>query len=144
MKKQKGFTIIEMLIVIAIISIIFSAMRINITGLQNEAKTSKARADLKTLQLAIESYYKNYMYEFPPKRNCQRVLLEATPRILEANVIDPFGGTTISQYIYDLSPNETYYVIYSLGIGSRGEALVSNDGVVELSWNPVWVSNGHL
>ncbi len=141
---RKGFTLIEMLIVIAIISIIFASMAINIKGLQNEARVSKARGDLKTLQIALESYYKNYMYEFPPVDNYQRELIEAIPMVLEGNLIDPFGKTCTSQYIYKLSPNEDYYIMYSIGISGRGDAAVSSGGHLNIGADPVWVSNGNL
>ena len=144
MRKKRGFTLIEVLIVIAIISIIFAAMVVNISGFQNEAKISRAMGDLKTLQLALEAYYKNYMYEFPPEENYQRTLIEAVPRVLEGNLIDPFGKDNSSLYLYKLSLNGTYYVLYSPGISHLGNAKVDDRGTVGLSWGPVWVSNGHL
>jgi len=142
-RNRKGFTLVEILIVITIIAIVFLAMAINISGLQNEARISRIRADLKTLQLAIESYYKNYMYVFPPVENYQTVLLDATPRVLESNLIDPFGATTSSLYAYDLSPGGAYFIIYSRGMGGGGEARVDDSGTVSVAGSPVWVSNGH-
>jgi prepilin-type N-terminal cleavage/methylation domain-containing protein len=144
MKIRRAFTILELLIVIAIITIIFSAMAINVTSLQNEAKISRAQGDLKTLQIAIESYYKNYMYEFPAEDNYQRTLLESTPRVLESNLIDCFGATSISLYKYTLSPNGSYYIVHSLGISRRGEARVGNAGIISVERDPIWATNGHL
>jgi general secretion pathway protein G len=143
MRRRRGFTIIEILIVIMIIAIIFTAMGINISSLQREANMSRIRADLKTLQLAVESYYKNYMYVFPPVNDYQTILIDATPRILEGNQIDPFGETTSTLYAYNLSPNGSYFVIYSPGAGGSGKASVSDDGIVSVSGRPIWVSNGH-
>ena len=144
MRRRRGFTIIEILIVIMIIAIIFTAMGINISSLQREANISRVKADLKTLQLAVESYYKNYMYVFPPEGEYQTILIEATPRILEGNQIDPFGETTSTLYRYKLSPNGSYYVIYSLGMGRSGKAAVSDDGVLSESGGPILISNGVL
>jgi len=144
MRKRAGFTLLEIILVIVIISIIFTAMGISISSLQNEARVSVVNADLKELQLAIESYYKNYMYEFPPMLDYQRILLDATPRILNRNLIDPFGDTPASLYVYALSPNETYYVIYSLGVRRRGRAAVSDDGDLMTSGNPILITNGRL
>lgn len=144
MRNSKAFTLLEMLIVIAIISILFLAMGININSLQNEARISKATADIKTVQIAVEAYYKNYMYDFPPEEDYQAVLLEVSPRVLEGNLIDPFGETSASLYKYKLSANGNYYVIYSLGVRRAGVASVSDGGKVASQGDPVWVSNGHL
>jgi type II secretory pathway pseudopilin PulG len=143
LNKRSAFTFLETLIVLAIVTIIFTAMGMNVRSLQNEAKISKAVADLKLLQVAIESYYKNYMYEFPPAQNYQNELYDAIPRILEGNLIDPFGPTTISLYSYSFSQNKSYYVIYSLGVKRKGYAVVDDGGAVSLSGDPIWISNGH-
>lgn len=119
-------------------------MGINVSSLQHEANISRSHGDLKTLQIALEAYYKNYMYEFPEEASYQTTLLEANPRVLEGNLIDPFGETNISLYFYKLSPNGLYYVLYSSGISRRGKASVNDQGVVTLTRDPVWVSNGHL
>lgn len=142
MRKRRGFTLIEVLLVIMIISIIFTAMGINITSLQNEARASKAVADLKLLQLAIESYYKNYMYQYPPVDGYQSELLDAIPRILEQNLFDPFGVSIASFYVYSLSPNMDYYVAYSLGIGGHGSAFVGDDGGLRSSGGAICITNG--
>jgi len=144
MLKKKAFTLIDLLIIIAVIFIIFSAMGINIRSLQNEAKISKVVADIKTLQIAVETYYKNFMYEFPPEENYQSVLLEMNPRVLETNLIDPFGKTSTSLYRYKLSQSNNYYVIYSVGLRRTGDPRINDNGTVVPEGSPIWVSNGHL
>ena len=53
----KGFTLIELLIVIAIIAILALIAIPNFLEAQTRAKTSRAKADLRSSAIAIEAYY---------------------------------------------------------------------------------------
>ncbi|MFH0887517.1 MAG: prepilin-type N-terminal cleavage/methylation domain-containing protein, partial [bacterium] len=57
--KQRGFTIIELVIVMAVIAILITVGMAYFRGLQDEAKKTQALGDLRALQIAVESYYKN-------------------------------------------------------------------------------------
>ena len=142
--KKKGFTLIEILIVIMIISIILTFMGISVKGMQNEANVSRINADLRTLQLAIEAYYKNHDHAFPAEENYQRTLLLANPRILQGNMFDAFAKTINEQYLYKLSPNSKYYVAYSLGFWRKGKASVSDSGEVTILNGAICVTNGKI
>jgi len=144
MRSEKGFTLVEILIVIVVIAAIFSFMGITVSGMQNEAKTSKARADIRTIQVAVEAYHKNNGHSFPAEENYQRILLDASPRILPSNMFDPFAKVINTQYQYKLSPNGKYYAIYSLGIWRRGEVSVSDSGNVTITNEAIYVTNGKI
>jgi prepilin-type N-terminal cleavage/methylation domain-containing protein len=53
---SKAFTLIELLIVIAIISIIAAFMMPNFLGVQDRAKEAGVKAVMHSIQLAVESY----------------------------------------------------------------------------------------
>ncbi len=55
-KKEKGFTIVELLIVIVIIGILAALVIVAYTGIQNRAKTEKYRVDAIALVKKIEAY----------------------------------------------------------------------------------------
>ena len=53
---REGFTLIELLTVIAIIAILTAIAAANLLEAQTRAKVSRAKADLRTLTLAVEVY----------------------------------------------------------------------------------------
>ncbi len=58
--KYNGFTLIELLIVIAIIGLLATLAIVSLTTAQQKARDTKRLADLKTLQDAVELYYREY------------------------------------------------------------------------------------
>ncbi len=56
-KKQKGFTLLELLVVIGIIGLLASILVINLTSARRRARDTKRVADIRSLQTAAEDYY---------------------------------------------------------------------------------------
>lgn len=139
--RSKGFTLVEMLIVIAILAILYAMAAANVMGMQYEAKIARVKGDLKTLELALNSYFKNHDI-CPDKAGYQTALLLSKSNILTGNLLDPFAATANTQYSYDTSSNNYYYVAYSVGLGRNGSATVGNNGIVEKENDPICVTNG--
>jgi len=113
---RKGFTLIELLVVISVIAILVGIAVPRFRGMQDEANQSKAKAELRVLQTAIESHYMNATPNAYPATSTTVVesdLDNDTPLIVGEPLIDPFeGGTTEYNYIL----NAPYYVVFSTGI----------------------------
>ena len=55
--QDKGFTLVELLIVIVILGILATVTVFAVRGITDQGRTSACQADKKTIQTAIEAYY---------------------------------------------------------------------------------------
>jgi general secretion pathway protein G len=58
-KQDKGFTLVELLIVIVILGILATVTVFAVTGITTRGKDSACKADVKTIQVAEEAYNAN-------------------------------------------------------------------------------------
>ena len=137
---KKGFTILELLIVISVIAILVGIALPRFKGMTDEGNIARARGELRTLQTAVEIYY---IRKGAYPANAHAALTGATPQIIASTPTDPF--TTGSAYGYARSPSPfNYYIIYSVGPG--GTATITGiDGAGALTGSAgddIYVSNG--
>ncbi len=135
--KNKGFTILEILVVISVIAILIGIAIPRFKGMQDEANTLKAKAELKTFQAAMESYRNNhstYALAITDMEN-------APIKIVDTGLTNPLLAGSHA-YELNLSPTDgsLYYVIYAPSV-SGGYASVASTGKVTIS-NAYCVSNG--
>jgi prepilin-type N-terminal cleavage/methylation domain-containing protein len=142
MLKKTGFTIIELLIVIAVISILVGIALPRFRGMQDEGNIAKAKGELRTLQTAVESYYIHNSNAYPAALSS---LTSATPSVVNTLPTDPFNsGNNYGYALNTGTPAGLYYIIYSVGAGGGGSAVVSNAGVVTETngTSCIYVTNG--
>jgi type II secretion system protein G len=142
---KRGFTLIELLVVISVIAILVGIAIPRFKGMQDEANESKAKAELRVMQTAVESYYMNQTPNAYPATSttvCASTLNSASPLVIGEVLYDPFRSS--AEYNYIKSSNGTYYVIFSYGpdgaaditgIGTTGVLTGTND-------DDIYVSNG--
>jgi len=148
--KKKGFTLIELMIVMAIIAILVGMVLPRFKGLQDQAKISKAQGEVRALKTALESYFIRWN-GWPPDPEAgdsstawQAALVGTSPQLISAALMDPFIGVgTTQQYSAALSANSQYYVIWAFGPdATTGVTGISNEGVVAgTPGDDVWTSN---
>jgi len=56
LERRHGFTLLEMLIVVTIITILATIVVVNVAGGTDEAKVAKAKADIRSISAALEMY----------------------------------------------------------------------------------------
>ncbi|WP_108165294.1 type II secretion system major pseudopilin GspG [Saccharospirillum sp. MSK14-1] len=56
MRKQQGFTLIELMVVLVILGILFGLVVPNVIGRGDEARVTAAQTDIRTLENALETY----------------------------------------------------------------------------------------
>jgi len=75
--KKAAFTLIELLLVIAIISLLASLLLPAFVGAKEKSKVARVRMELNNLGLAMEMYSADYAGKIPPVRvNCNSSLAE--------------------------------------------------------------------
>ncbi len=146
---EKGFTLLEILVVITLIIIIAGIALPRFAGVTDEGRKAKAKAEIKTFQTALESYLLNTSSTVPGGNFATAgVALEAaTPRLIgkTSTMYDPFGATATTTYRLLRSPNQKYYVVWSIGPDkSSNISGVDNTGNVTpvATGDDIFVTNG--
>lgn len=135
MFSKKGFTILELLIVISVIAILVGIALPRFKGMQDEGNIAKAKGDIRMLQTAVESYYIHNSNVLPADTG---VLTTAVPQIAPSTLPkDPFGGAA-----YGYATAGDYYVVYSIGPAPAGAATITAAGVAADTGNCIYVTNG--
>ncbi len=120
---RRGFTLIEMMIVIAVMAILIGIALPYFRGMQEEGWSIKAAGELRTLATAIESYYIHNDNQYPAQRTTgsqvdwQSNLPGNGPKIIASDLHDPFEASRTAEYCYLTSAisNSQYYVVFSTG-----------------------------
>lgn len=104
-RRQHGFTLIELLIVVAIIAILAVIAVPNFLDAQVRSKTSRAKADMRSITTAIESYRTDYGgYPFLSDA------MSMSNFLTDSNLI----SSTVSGYLNYQKGGDTYSTGYSL------------------------------
>ena len=147
LRGSKGFTIIELLIVIAVIAILVGIALPRFKGMRDEGNIARAKGELRTLQSAVESY-RIHTGTYPATgATWQTALTGATPQIVSAAMNDPFAAAG-TQYVLVLSSGTggNFYAIYSVGPAANGAVSAVSDttgAVTETNGTScIYVGNG--
>ncbi|MFK8050059.1 MAG: type II secretion system major pseudopilin GspG [Halioglobus sp.] len=138
---NNGFTLLEIMIVVVILSLLVGMLAPNILGRVDEARVATAKSDISTLMQALE-LYKLDNYTYPSTQEGLEALISAPSALQESKKGREGGYLTRSElprdpwdgaYFY-LSPGEHGpFDLYSLGADGLegGENFAADIG----SWN---------
>jgi general secretion pathway protein G len=129
--KNKGFTLLEIIVVVAIIAILAAYIAPKVAGRVDDARISKAKSDIRVLESSLELYkLDNFLY--PSGEQGLEALVnkpsgQGTKNWRDGGYIkkltkDPWGNDYL--YLYPGSNGE--FDVYSLGadatVGGEGES----------------------
>lgn len=109
--KQRGFTLIEMLVVLAIIGIIFTIVITSLGRARIKSRDRKRVADMQHILVALELYKeKNGAYPGLCSPNSVPISAEKiAPGSAVALELQPYMGTVPTDPLYDDDPANYYY-----------------------------------
>lgn len=122
--KQKGFTIIEVVLVLAIAALIFLMVFIALPALQRNQRDTQRRSDLSRLVSQLQQYATNNKGSMPTNANIGTFVtgyLTSGGQRFE----DPSSGSTYSVTANTGAPSNPGDVYYQQGGSCNGEAVAA-------------------
>jgi len=116
---KKGFTIVELMIIVAVIAVIIAMVGNNLIRSKTNAVEANAQATLKTISTAVESYAGAFQGMYPEGSDLS-VLYDSDPKYINKDYVNDctigspcqgysYGCTlSISGYTCTATPNENY------------------------------------
>jgi len=92
--KEKGFTIIEVVLVLAIAALIFLMVFIALPALQRSQRDTQRKSDLGRVQTAVQQYQSNNRNALPPGSGSWGDFIQKYLAVGGDSFVDPSGITT--------------------------------------------------
>ena len=115
-KESSGFTLIELMIVIAILSILMMIMIPNMIRSRDQAKLSSCQANLRNIAAALENYATENGGRYPEDLETLCPKEDASKRFMKSVPLCPVTGTKetyIKGYTMVVTPDDSYTVCCS-------------------------------
>lgn len=103
--KNRGFTLVEMLFVVAIIALLASAVIFSVQAGKKKARDTQRVSDLSQLQIAMR-LYKDFNDEYPTEDLTESELNTTLGVYLGGEARDPKTGSAGYGYVYDANSSD--------------------------------------
>lgn len=122
MENNKGFTLVEILVVSVIIALLASAIFYGYTQFVKQGRDSRRALDLSNIQKNLELYYSRQL-QYPAGPNYAGMVTELTAQGMGPVPNDP---TPARSYIYGVSADRQAYTLGAT-LENANSAILAND-----------------
>ncbi len=107
-KLKKAFTLVELMVVITVIAILMTIAIVSFTRIQKQARDSKRKAEMRTLQIALQAYFTEFqVYPISETPTLATTALDGLiPTYIPSIPVAPPGATGTNpgyMYVSDIS-----------------------------------------
>lgn len=120
---RKGFTLLELLVVIGIIGVLVSLFTVSYTNAQKTSRDSRRRQDLAAIQNAMEQYYGANSYTYPV---CSGQTCAALNSYFSGGAAIPTDPMNSGSYVYSFTSVAGSYTVSAILEKNGSTISVSN------------------
>ncbi len=135
---KKGFTLIELLIIVAIFAILVAIAVPNILQAQSRSRVARAQNDLRSISLAMESYYVDNK-SYPPTQDISWLHPSTLSHMALQHLTTPVAYLPLvpkDVFRYLAAMEDRDYRVYAVGTNPSGSASYSNFPMTSwMSWS---------
>lgn len=139
--KSKGFTIVELLIVIVIIAILATLVIVTFTGIQKKARDSQRQTDIIALDSHLEAFYAEHGFYPSYKDVTTASWVSANMKGLDPNaLLAPNSSTVLANTDPATATTTTSYNYYPMSGSAACTASATTEDAPDANGN--WTDNG--